>query len=81
MKIRTLARGLTKPVIERTFAWISRFGRLVTRHERGRAIYHAFTTLARCLICFDKLQGRLRKALQGKMAFGQPTRPQRARYW
>ena len=49
--------GRHRWVIERTFAWINRYRRLVTRYERRSAIHHAFTTLACSLICFNKLPG------------------------
>ena len=45
--------GRHRWVIERTFAWINRFRRLVTRYERRSDIHHTFTAL----ICFNKLQG------------------------
>ena len=50
--------GRHRWVIERTFAWINRFRRLVTRYERRSDIHHAFTALACSLICFNKLQSR-----------------------
>ena len=50
--------GRHRWVIERTFAWINRFRRLVTRYERRSDIHYAFTALACSLICFSKLQAR-----------------------
>ena len=50
--------GRHRWVIERTFAWINRFRRLVTRYERRSDIHYAFTALACSLICFNKLQLR-----------------------
>ncbi len=50
--------GRHRWVIERTFAWINRFRRLVTRYKRRSDIHHAFTALACSLICFNKLQSR-----------------------
>ncbi|MCW3477479.1 IS5 family transposase [Limobrevibacterium gyesilva] len=50
--------GRHRWVIERTFAWISRFRRLVTRYERRLDIHHAFTSITCSLICFNALQGR-----------------------
>jgi transposase len=50
--------GRHRWVIERTFAWINRNRRLVTRYERRSDIHHAFTALACSLICFNKLQSR-----------------------
>jgi transposase len=49
--------GRHRWVIERTFAWINRYRRLVTRYERRSDIHHAFTALACSLICFNTLQG------------------------
>ena len=50
--------GRHRWVIERTFAWINRYRRLVTRYERRSDIHHAFTALACSLICFNTLQSR-----------------------
>ncbi len=50
--------GRHRWIIERTFAWINRFRRLVTRYERRSDMHHAFTALACSLICFSKLQAR-----------------------
>ena len=50
--------GRHRWVIERTFAWINRFRRLVTRYDRRSDIHYAFTALACSLICFNKLQAR-----------------------
>ncbi len=47
--------GRHRWVIERAFAWINRFRRLVTRYERRSDIHHALTTFACSLICFNKL--------------------------
>ena len=41
----------------RTFAWINRYRRLVTRCERRSDIRHALTALPCSLICFNELQG------------------------
>jgi len=40
-------------VIERTFAWLSRFRRLTIRYERRANIHLAFTTLACALVCLQ----------------------------
>jgi len=42
-------------VVERTFAWISRFRRLTVRYERRADIHFAFTLIACSLICFKAL--------------------------
>jgi hypothetical protein len=58
-------------VIERTFAWLSRFRRLAIRYERRLDLHHAFTAIACSLICLNALQGRFWKAhlvhVPGKM--------------
>ena len=41
-------------VIERTFAWINRNRRLVTRYEHRSDIHYAFTSLACSIICLTK---------------------------
>ncbi len=38
-------------VVERTFAWLNNFRRLVVRWERLQIMYEAFLTLACILIC------------------------------
>ncbi|MGI4748882.1 MAG: IS5 family transposase [Janthinobacterium lividum] len=50
--------GRHRWVIDRTFAWINRFRRLVTRYERRSDIHHGFTAFACSLICFNTLQRR-----------------------
>ena len=50
--------GRHRWVIERTFAWINRYRRLVTRYKRRSNIHRVFTTLACSFICFNKLQDR-----------------------
>ncbi len=49
--------GRHRWVVERTFAWINRYRRLITRYERRSDIHHALAALACSLICFNKLQG------------------------
>lgn len=48
--------GKHRWVVERTFAWISRFRRLTVRYERRADIHLAFTTIACSLICFRALK-------------------------
>lgn len=43
--------GRYRWVVERTFAWIHRFRRLVVRYERRADIHRGFLKLAVCLIC------------------------------
>jgi hypothetical protein len=51
--------GTTKWVIKRSFAWFNKFRRLTIRYERRLDTHHAFTSLARSLICLRALAGRL----------------------
>lgn len=48
--------GRHRWVVERTFAWLTRFRRLVVRYERRVALHRAFLHLACALICFKALQ-------------------------
>ncbi len=47
--------GKHRWVVERTFAWLSRFRRLTVRYERRADIHLAFTILACAIICFRNL--------------------------
>lgn len=47
--------GRHRWVVERTFAWLSRFRRLTVRYERRADIHLAFTTLACAIICLRAL--------------------------
>lgn len=42
-------------VVERTFAWLGNFRRLVVRYERLLSVYHAFFTLACILLLLRRL--------------------------
>ncbi|MFM2151424.1 MAG: hypothetical protein RLZZ187_3730 [Pseudomonadota bacterium] len=44
-------RGRFRWVVERTFAWMARFRRLVVRYERRADIHLAFTTTDAALVC------------------------------
>ncbi|MBA3825916.1 MAG: transposase [Ktedonobacterales bacterium] len=44
--------GRHRWVVERTFAWLNRFRRLVVRYERRADLHLAFTLLGCSLICF-----------------------------
>jgi IS5 family transposase len=44
--------GKHRWVVERTFAWINQFRRLVIRYERHADLYRAFLVLAAAIICF-----------------------------
>jgi transposase len=45
--------GRYRWVVERSFAWLHRFRRLVIRYERRADIHRAFLFLGACLICFN----------------------------
>jgi transposase len=47
---RKLRRYRKRWIIERTFAWLGNFRRLVVRYERSLIVYNAFFHLACCLI-------------------------------
>ena len=42
-------------VVERTFAWLGNFRRLLVRHERLLATYHGFFALALAMICLTRV--------------------------
>jgi transposase len=44
--------GKHRWVVERTFAWINRFRRLVVRYERHAELYKAFLIIAAAIIAF-----------------------------
>ena len=48
--------GRHRWVVERTFAWINQFRRLVVRYERQADLYRAFVVIAAALICFRALE-------------------------
>ena len=48
--------GRHRWVVERTFAWINQFRRLVVRYERNADLYRAFLVLAAALICFKTVE-------------------------
>jgi len=49
--------GRWRWVVERTFAWLHGFKRLLVRYERRADMHEGFLTLACCLICFRRLRG------------------------
>jgi len=51
--------GRWRWVVERTFAWIACYRRLVVRYERRADIHEALLKLACCLICFRRLRSGL----------------------
>jgi transposase len=48
--------GRHRWVIERTFAWLSRFRRLTIRYERRADIHEAFVVLGCALVCWAYLR-------------------------
>ena len=48
--------GRVRWVVERTFAWLHNYKRLLVRYDRRHEIHEAFLALACCLVCFKRLQ-------------------------
>jgi transposase len=48
--------GRARWVVERTFAWLHNYKRLLVRYDRRHDIHEAFLALACCLVCFRRLQ-------------------------
>jgi transposase len=51
--------GRARWVVERTFAWLHHFKRLLVRYDRRAEIHEAFLALGCCLVCFRRLQRSL----------------------
>ena len=51
--------GRYRWVVERTFAWLHKFKRLLVRYDRRHEIHQAFLALGCCLVCFRRLQNSL----------------------
>ena len=51
--------GRQRWVVERSFAWLHRFRRLLVRYERRADTHEAFLALACCIICFRRLKASL----------------------
>ena len=51
--------GRTRWVVERTFAWLHHFKRLLVRYDRRHEIHEAFLAIGCCLVCFRRLQNSL----------------------
>jgi transposase len=47
--------GRDRWVVERTFAWLHIFKRLVIRYERCADMHHALLALGCCLVCYRRL--------------------------
>jgi transposase len=48
--------GRVRWVVERTFAWLHHFKRLLVRYDRRADIHRAFLALGCCLVCFRRLE-------------------------
>jgi len=48
--------GRHRWVVERTFAWLHNFKRLLVRYERRADIHHALLALGCCLVCYRRLR-------------------------
>ena len=48
--------GRARWVVERTFAWLHHFKRLLVRYDRRAEIHDAFLALGCCLVCFRRLR-------------------------
>ena len=51
--------GRYRWVVERTFAWLHHFKRLLVRYERRADIHQAFLALGCCLVCFRRLRSSI----------------------
>jgi len=51
--------GRCRWVVERSFAWLHQFKRLLVRYDRRADIHESFLALGCCLICFRRLQTSL----------------------
>jgi transposase len=47
--------GRARWVVERTFAWLHHFKRLLVRFDRRAEMHEAFLALGCCLVCFKRL--------------------------
>ena len=48
--------GRHRWVVERTFAWLHQFKRLLTRYDRRAEIHEAFLAIGCCLVCYRRLR-------------------------
>jgi transposase len=48
--------GRYRWIVERTFAWLHQFKRLLVRYDRRADIHEAFLALGCCLVCYRKLR-------------------------
>jgi transposase len=47
--------GRYRWVVERTFAWLHQFKRLLVRYDRRADIHEAFLAIGCCLLCYRRL--------------------------
>jgi transposase len=48
--------GRYRWVVERTFAWLHQFKRLLVRYDRRADIHEAFLALGCCIVCYRRLR-------------------------
>jgi transposase len=48
--------GRYRWVVERTFAWLHQFKRLLVRYDRRAEIHEAFLALGCCVVCYRRLR-------------------------
>jgi transposase len=48
--------GRYRWIVERTFAWLHQFKRLLVRYDRRADIHEAFLALGCCLVCYRRLR-------------------------
>jgi transposase len=48
--------GRYRWVVERTFAWLHQFKRLLVRYDRRADVHEAFLALDCCLVCYRRLR-------------------------
>jgi transposase len=51
--------GRYRWVVERTFAWLHNFKRLLVRYERRADMHEALLALGCCLVCFRRLRSSI----------------------
>jgi transposase len=51
--------GRYRWVIQRTFAWLHQFKRLLVRFDRRAEIHEAFLAIGCCLVCYRRLRNSL----------------------
>ena len=55
--------GRYRWVVERTFAWLHQFKRLLVRYDRRHDMHEAFLAIGCCLVCFRRLKNSFRDVL------------------